>query len=89
LRSCPNHFNQSETGGSGAGLEASKPILWHIYSRNNNKALLGMFFDLTFCFIDKICHSGRVRIAKGKYDMANPLIGSLRAQSLAAINEDF
>jgi hypothetical protein len=43
-------------------------------------------FDLTFLFfINKICHPGRVQIAEGKYEMGNPLIGSLRAQSLAAI----
>jgi hypothetical protein len=42
-------------------------------------------FDSTFRFIFEICHPGRVPIAKGKYETVNPLIGSLRAQSLAAI----
>ena len=49
----------------GGGL-GGKPILWLIYSRNNNKALLEWkhVFDLTFCFINKICQPGRVRIAE-------------------------
>jgi hypothetical protein len=41
--------------------------------------------DSAFWFIDKICHPGHVQIAKGIYETVNPLIGSLRAQSLAAI----